>query len=207
MTDSQQITANKKLQAALQGLQIRGMCTSFSYDGVSAVSAPFHCLYSSSGEDSTSVQVAFGNFSSLNSDIDTAELWQSLNKSWSNLVGFGCLLLKASFVGLFESESNPTKSDELSVLEFLDRSLTDDWKIPVPFAVRFGEEFELHRSSESSAVLIYFTVSVPVSADDWLRAIKVKELELEAAKKLQQYMIEEQLRQEQRLAPGSDAIN
>ena len=122
-------------------------------------------------------------------------------------MGFGSLFLGAIYAPLFDSTLEPSKQDELAILDFLDRSLTSDWKVPTPFAINFGEALHIQWNEDETALAVNFIVTVPCSEETWQRVMHTKQLELRAATKLQEYMTLSQLQLEQRLAPGSDSIN
>lgn len=200
--------SNLQLENALRDLKFKRGQLSFEDDGCSALALPFNALYATDLDTSTAAQISFGGFHSLNPRPEVAMMWQGFGKPWTSVMSYGCLILRSSYAILFNNVLNPDQGDELALLDFLDSTLADDWKVPAPFAVEFGEEgAQINWNESKTAMVVNFIVTVPVSEQDWQRTMKLRTLELEAAGKLQQYMIEKQLAAEQRLAPGSSSIN
>lgn len=195
------------LATALRELKLRGSAVSFETDTHHPAGSPYQVLYARQGATATEAQLSLGVFSHLNTDPDTAQMWTGFGKPWTAVMGFGSLFLGAIYAPLFDSTLEPSKQDELAILDFLDRSLTSDWKVPTPFAINFGEALHIQWNEDKTAFAVNFIVTVPCSEETWQRVMHTKQLELRAATKLQEYMTLSQLQLEQRLAPGSDSIN
>lgn len=195
------------LATALRELKLRGSALNFDSDTHHPAGSPYNILYARQGVAATEAQLSLGVFSHLNTDPDTAQMWTGFGKSWTAVMGFGSLFLGAIYAPLFDSTLEPSKQDELAILDFLDRSLTSDWKVPTPFAINFGDALYIQWNEDKTALAIDFIVTVPCSEETWQRVMHTKQLELRAATKLQEYMTLSQLQLEPQLAPGSDSIN
>lgn len=210
-TESNQSAApisNQKLEKALRTVPFRGSQLSFEGEPVSALAMPYIALYAHEQDTAASIQIAFGGFHTLNPNHEVAVMWAGFGKPWTSVMAYGCLMLQASYATLFNNSVTPDSEDEQAMLNFLDAVLHKDYNVPVPFALALDDEnTSVTWNTDNTAFAINFVVTVPCTEEDWQRTMKLRSLELEAAGKLQHYMIEQQLKAERKLAPGSNAIN
>ena len=190
------------LETLLHSMQYLGIKIGLDDSPPSILNQPVELMFARKDSKTSEAKVIWRGFDHLNTDPNGAELWKSMGQAWHSVCGHGLMLVSNPlFFPTFEISSELSQGDREVLVKFLDSVIHQIWKLPPPFYVSVDPD--LFYQDDGQGIVIDFTVAAVCSEEEWQRGLRLRELELEAAKALQAAMLSKQLLDESAAAPNS----